>query len=363
MPIDQLQGFHLTALPNTEGLLLDTKNLTHNPCPHFGQSTIWPRGYPLNRLSQSTSHDYRLCLLHNPVIRQGLINRDPDVDAILRLTRKPANAAMDMNFDPVAPPVVIPKGTFVPLNTQAAIITYEALWSLVLPQSLSLRTMDIMRGYWAQPLLWLIDQRVGYYTAVSVHERNKHNLLLDAEAEQGFYNVEKMLHVLSGWKCSRPHFFACVSDLTSLLVYEGLWEQADLDLVNAWLTDLAMVGYYPPMIKDTRTRECADQELGVQFYPTEQHTSLIHSADSFVVPDLDVSYKASLHSLSICNHSLMAQPRLMSSFSDILLVIGVRSLSSIPVLETWYRPLVRNILYCVSSQQKITAHVSFVNTG
>ena len=364
VPIDQLQGFHLSNdVANAEGLLLDTKNLTHNPYPHFGQSTIWPRGYPLNRLTLSTPRDYKLCTIHNPVIRQGLINRDPDVDAVVRLTRKPAQGEMDMNFDSVAPPIVIPKGTFVPMNTQASVVAYEALWSLVLPQSLSTRTMDIMRGYWAQPLLWLIDQRVGYYTAVSVHERNTHDILSDAESEQGFYKVEHMLHVLSGWKCSRPHFFACVSDLTSLLVHEGIWETADLDLVNAWLTDLAMVGYYPPMIKDSRVRECADEEHHVKFYPTEQHTSLIHSPDSFMVPNLDPSYKASIQSLALCNHSSYVNSQLITSFHNVLVVIGVRSVEFIPVLETWYRTVVRNIVYCISGNQKPSTEVSFISLG
>ena len=311
----------------------------------------------------TTPREYKLCTLHNPVIRQGLINKDPDVDAIVRLTRKPPQSDMNMNFDPTAPAIVIPRGTFVPINTQATVITYDALWSLVLPQSRPSRTMDIMRGYWAQPLLWLIDERVGYYGAVSVHERNKHDLLVDAESEQGFYNVERLLHVLSGWKCSRPHFFACVSDLTSLLVHSGFLEQVDLDLVNAWLTDLAMVGYYPPMIKDSRTRECADHELNVKFYPMEQHTSMIHSQEPFVVPNLDMGYKTSLHSLFVCNHMLPVHTNTQQRFAEVLLVIGVQSANVIPVLETWYRPSILNILYCVSGTQEIHTQVSYIQIG
>ena len=353
LPINDLQDFHLSSFTNTEGLLIDTKNLTFNPCPHFGQSTLWPRGYPLNHVGLSSPHSYSLCTLHNPVVRQGLINKDPDVDAIIRLTRKHQATEIDLNFDGAAPPVVIPKGTFVPINTQATVVTYEGLWSLVLPQSLSARKMDIVRGYWMQPLLWLIDQRVGYYPAVSKHFRNPHNILKDAIEEEGFLEVEQMLHVLRKWQCSKPHFFGCVTDLSMRLVSEGIWHQNDADLVNAWLTDLAMVGYFPPMIKSSRERECAGDHLDVEYYSAEQKTMMGFTKDMFIIPQRHPELLTLSHSHSLCNTTSQLTST-FDHFNEVILIIGIHSAEHIPVLETWYRPRVPNILYCLSSSTKFT---------
>ena len=44
-----LSGFE-SALQWSSHLMLVTDNITNNPYVHFGQSTMWPRGYPLERI-------------------------------------------------------------------------------------------------------------------------------------------------------------------------------------------------------------------------------------------------------------------------------------------------------------------------
>ena len=54
-------------------LVLVTDNLTNNPYVHFGQSTLWPRGYPLERVGWGAERRYSVCDLTPPAVQQGSI--------------------------------------------------------------------------------------------------------------------------------------------------------------------------------------------------------------------------------------------------------------------------------------------------
>jgi hypothetical protein len=63
-----------------------------NVYSHFGQPTVWPRGFPLRMIvgalppaeeQKKTKPQRRLI-----PVQQGLADYDPDVDAIFRLTRQ-----------------------------------------------------------------------------------------------------------------------------------------------------------------------------------------------------------------------------------------------------------------------------------
>ena len=123
------------------------------------------------------------------------------------------------------------------------------MWGLVLPQSFPARTVDIMRGYWQQPLMWNLGQRLGYYTPITKHQRNKHNLLSDSIAEEGFLMVEGLLQFLSSWSCPSTTLYECIEDLTIKLADEGIWQKEDITFTRAWLRDLKAIGYVPPVLK------------------------------------------------------------------------------------------------------------------
>ena len=97
------------------------------------------------------------------MIQQGVVNGDPDMDAIFRLTRKVTLTPLDVKFDPAAPPVFLPEGVFAPFNSQNTLFHYEALWALYLPITPTIRITDIWRGYWAQRLLWEIGGHLGFF--------------------------------------------------------------------------------------------------------------------------------------------------------------------------------------------------------
>ena len=50
-PLDGLYGFKYTKF---NGLMPDCNQTFFNPYSYYGQPSAWPRGYPLDKISQST---------------------------------------------------------------------------------------------------------------------------------------------------------------------------------------------------------------------------------------------------------------------------------------------------------------------
>ena len=59
-----------------------------NPYAHFGQPLIWPRGYPLSEIQQVHYNNYICTKRKTSFVQQGVVNGDPDVDAIFRFIEK-----------------------------------------------------------------------------------------------------------------------------------------------------------------------------------------------------------------------------------------------------------------------------------
>ena len=95
-PFDGLFGFRYA---NLKGLVsnfveCDEKETKFiNPYAYFGQPSMWPRGYPLEKISSQKKCSlkmyrkltYKIYSGQVPLIQQGLVNGDPDVDAIYRV--------------------------------------------------------------------------------------------------------------------------------------------------------------------------------------------------------------------------------------------------------------------------------------
>lgn len=102
------------------------------------------------------------------------------------------------------PPVLLPRGTFAPYNSQNTLVTSRGFWSLALPVSVSMRATDIYRAYWAQSLLGLIGESVGYYPPTAKHVRNSHSLTADLKEESIIYStIYNYAKFLRQFKCSQ----------------------------------------------------------------------------------------------------------------------------------------------------------------
>ncbi|XP_078374528.1 uncharacterized protein LOC144658081 [Oculina patagonica] len=239
-------------------LVYRTDSILVNPYEHFGQSSIWPRGYPLDHIADPPSHNFIKCQGVDTSIQQGVVNGDPDVDAIFRLTRKDKDVDLKVEFDPEAQPVVLPPNTMAPFNSQNTLFMNKALWAMLIPTTVTFRVCDIWRGYWAQRLMWDVGSHLSFFPPNAVQFRNAHNYLIDFIDEKMLYHDSgRLVEFLINWKSDKPDFFSRVLDLSVAMVHQGFWEINDAILTEAWLTDLISIGYEMPAI-DPAPKSCTN---------------------------------------------------------------------------------------------------------
>jgi hypothetical protein len=203
----------------------------------FTRQPIWPRGFPLTRITAPESVIDPGTLKTEKVrigIWQALADDDPDVDAIYRLTaNRPCRFVR-------RDPVVLPPGTFSPFNSQNTAFRRQLLPLMYLPAHVNFRVTDILRGYVAQPILWAAGYRLGFTGPTVRQERNAHDLQADFASELPLYTeVERILSLVQeGVRAD-----ASISD-NLYTVYHNLARAAivqdkELDLLTAWLEDAA----------------------------------------------------------------------------------------------------------------------------
>lgn len=267
-----------------EFLVYDTDANSVNPYSHFGQSTIWPRGYPLENIADPTHHTFDRCKDVQTAIQQGVVDGDPDVDAIYRLTRKDKNVRLDVKFDANAPAVLLPPGTMAPFNSQNTFFLYKGLWATLLPITTAFRVCDIWRGYYAQRLLWEIGGYLSFFPPNAVQVRSAHNYLDDFIDEKDLYhNAGRLVHFLTNWKSDKKDFFSRVMDLSVAMVENKFWGVKDALLTEAWLHDLVSVGYKIPDLNPT-PKKCKNvSEKRIKLEPKEHPSSYLRAGKKLVV--------------------------------------------------------------------------------
>ena len=177
------------------------------------------------------------------------MNGDPDVDAIFRLTKTMEYRKVNITFDESSPSVQYPAFRMAPYNSQSTFFHYRAFWSLYLPTTVSFRLTDIWRSYWAQRLLWLLDDTVTFLGPNAHQIRNAHSYLKDFEDEKSMYSqTEALVDFLFEWRCHKDKFFECVIDLSQQMADRQFWEQAEVGKIKHWLSDLEDSGYIEPEI-------------------------------------------------------------------------------------------------------------------
>ncbi|RUS86837.1 hypothetical protein EGW08_005374, partial [Elysia chlorotica] len=359
-PLDDFKSFIYS--PTTTGLVVDSLNRTvFNPYPHFGQATLWPRGYPLTAINDLRSQgNYRLTSnLETPVIQQGVVSGDPDLDAIFRLTRKGVTSTFNVTFDPVAPAAIFPAGTYSPFNSQNTLFRHRAFWALYLPTTTSFRVCDIWRGYWAQRLLWELGDSLGFPAVNGRQWRNPHSYLDDARDEtQMYFHTERLLQFLSSWTCPEGvSFFGCVERLSWAMVSEDFWGKEDAENIQVWLGDLLRAGYTEP----ERVVSNCSLDNGQSFNNTTRSRFLFfpveHPTPSLSVPKRDGFFPLTSsvhHVIRVCPKVSITPTHATSIsktayfFQDVLLIIIFHYpyYRNLRYTEAAYRPAFPNIAYC-----------------
>lgn len=196
----------------------------------FSDADVWPRGFPLEFLSRSASQKREsISAMSSGLILQGLADRNPDVDAIYRLTKQ-----LPINFE-VKKPVMLSPGVWCPFNSQNTIFRNASFPLLYLPSNCSFRMTDIWRSFVAQRCLWELGEGVVFHSATVYQERNEHNLLKDFEDEvPGYLLNDRIRHILEGCSLDRGDLPGAMAICYEALVKNDIFPREEVQLVYSW---------------------------------------------------------------------------------------------------------------------------------
>ena len=255
-----------------------------NAYEFLGQSTIWPRGYPLDMIAEQPEYKVMKCEGAKPLVQQGVVDGDPDIDAIYRLTRKDKGVRLDVKFDREQEVVVLPKGSLCPYNAQNTLYVYDAFWSLQFPSTVNMRITDIWRSYFMQRLLWEIGGHLSFFPPSAYQYRSAHNYLKDFKDEKLlYYDSGRMVDFLLKWKPRFEDLFDNILDLSIQFAHTGFWGPADIHLTEAWLQDLVRIGYKRPKLNPLKG-PCEKPVKGsyIEKKPKEQPSSYLRAGKKLV---------------------------------------------------------------------------------
>jgi hypothetical protein len=290
-PLDGLFGFRYETFKGVEmddcGSSGNQEIKFINPYSYFGQPSMWPRGYPLELISSTASNYCKKYKLYDPLnekypiplIQQGLVNGDPDMDAIYRLTRKLDNELLNVKFDENAPGLVLSKkGQYAPFNSQNTLFHYDSFWSLVFPSMVTFREVDILRGYIAIRLLQEMDGRLGFIAPNAFQIRNSHSYHSDYKEEKRLYDdIYAFVKVLDEWQCdSNLEFKDCLLSSIQTLIEKDFLKQKELNFYRLWVKSLDKMGYKWPKRTIKQYEKSFQSDLTVYFKAVEQE----HSSNS-----------------------------------------------------------------------------------
>jgi hypothetical protein len=185
-----------------------------NPYLFFTENSgIWPRGYPLRLVSSARWHlENEQTIVEsnknlNIDILQTLVNLEPDVDAIYRLTVSDAiqNFSISRSILNINPPILTPG------NTQSTLwLNKKKFKYLYTPRWVSFRFCDILKMYIAQK-----NSHLSYAGFWTEQIRNPHDYLEDFESEITCYlHTEMVIKYLNN--SNKTNLSEIYSELTEL---------------------------------------------------------------------------------------------------------------------------------------------------
>ncbi len=201
-----------------------------NTWRYFTDELIWPRGFPLSQVKKEPGPVLAMSIICP--IQQGLIDGNPDVDAVYRLLHNPT----DFWFKPNNPVALY--RSWCPFNSQNTTWFKRAFPLMYLPTHCTFRMTDIWRSLVAQRICWANHWGVLHHKATIRQERNPHDLLLDFKYEvDGHLKNTHIASVLEELELSgdvKDDLLASYKELVRLEVFPP----EELPLVEAWLEDI-----------------------------------------------------------------------------------------------------------------------------
>lgn len=195
---------------------------------------LWPRGFPLKRINKTVVSTISKRKIKSS-IQQGMVDGEPDVDAIWRLVFND-KIRFTKNRS-----IYLGSGSWCPFNSQSTFWFPNAFPLMYLPHTVSFRMTDIFRSFIAQRCLWEINEGVVFHSPSEVfQDRNPHDLLKDFEDEiQGYLNSDRIADILGTTKLKPGQKNMCDNLLTcyEVLTEEKIFKPEEISSVKAWIKD------------------------------------------------------------------------------------------------------------------------------
>jgi hypothetical protein len=155
---------------------------------YFSEANIWSRGYPLELINKQSEIAFKKINetdINKVGIIQSLVDGDPDVDAIFRLTSNEYTS----NFKFLSgKSCTFNKGVYSQGNTQATLWVNPQLFHLLyIPVTVSFRFCDILKMYVAQRCMWEYDSLFAVTSPFFHQTRNAHDYMKDFDSEISMY--------------------------------------------------------------------------------------------------------------------------------------------------------------------------------
>ena len=205
---------------------------------YFTAAPVWPRGFSLADVNSSPLFEGLVRHEEDCPIQQGLADDNPDVDAIYRLVMPlPVRFRTDRRL-------ALAKGCWCPFNSQNTTWWREVAPLLYLPASCSFRMTDIWRSFVAQRIVQENGWSILFHEPTVRQDRNQHDLLRDfADEVPGYLNNAVICEALGRLplRAGTDHLGDNLRICYARLVGMGHLDGTELDLLEAWLDDLAQI--------------------------------------------------------------------------------------------------------------------------
>lgn len=214
-------------------MITETNNNWINIFKYFtNDAHIWPRGYPLSLLKNPTNYSIENTK-QKPSIINGLVENDPDVDALFRII---CNHQDSIKWDKNKRIVINNKNMCV-FNTQNTFwLNPELFICLLIPCSVSFRYCDILRGIINNIILKKTNNYMMYTSPNVVQNRNEHNLINDFKSEYEMYiHNEKILEYIEN-NTDKKNVKELLLTIYNNLFINKVITQNDLNILNQWIS-------------------------------------------------------------------------------------------------------------------------------
>jgi hypothetical protein len=215
-------------------MITGTENRWINIFKYFtNNGYIWPRGFPLSLLKNNLVHQIKDSNFKKPSIINGLVENDPDVDALFRII---CNHQNDIKWEKNIE-ILIDNNNICVFNTQNTFWTNPELFvSLIIPCSVSFRYCDILRGIISNIILKRTNNNMMYISPNVIQIRNEHNLISDFKSEYEMYiNNENILNFLENDLNNKNNVKEIIKQIYKNLQNNNVIGKRDLEILDCWL--------------------------------------------------------------------------------------------------------------------------------